>query len=101
MRWVIVTAVLMPLWMRQQQRPARNAGPLMTRPRRPRLEVVRWLSLDSLTLWRYTVFVKNAIASTLFLLLLLAPLLMLWSEDKTPTGLVTRWGFCFTLIAAL
>lgn len=36
-----------------------------------------------------------------FLLLLLALRLMLWSEEKTPTGFVTRWGFCFTLIAAL
>lgn len=56
---------------------------------------MRWLLLDSWTLWRYTVFVKNAIASTLFLLLLLAPLLMLWSKEKTPTGLVTRWGFFY------
>jgi hypothetical protein len=95
MKWAIVTAVLMPLWMRQQQRPARNAGPLMTRPRRPRLAVVRWLSLDSLTLWRYTVFVKNAIASTLFLLLLLAPLLMLWSGEKKPPGLVNRGAFLY------
>lgn len=67
----------------------------MTRPRLPRLAVVRWLSLDSVTLWRYTVFVKNAIASTLFLLLLLAPLLMLWSGEKKPPGLVNRGAFLY------
>jgi hypothetical protein len=91
-RWVIGTVGLTLLWMRQQQRPAQGAGPL-TRPRRQRLAVVRWLLLDNCTLWRYTVFVKNAIASTLFLLLLLALRLMLWSGEKKPlTGLVTRWG---------
>lgn len=52
-RWDTVMGGLMPLWMQQQRRPARNAGPL-TRPRRPRLAVVRWLLLDSLTLWCYT-----------------------------------------------
>ena len=52
-RWGTVMGVLMPLWMQQQRRPARNAGPL-TRPRRPRRAVVRWLSLDSLALWCYT-----------------------------------------------
>ena len=83
------------LRLMQQQRPTRNTGPLMTRPRRPRLAVVRWLSLDSLTLWRYTVLVKNAIASTLFLLLLLAPLLMLWSGEKKPPGLVNRGAFLY------
>lgn len=52
-RWATVMGGLMPLWMQQQRRAARNAGPL-TRPRRPRLAVVRWLLLDSLTLWLYT-----------------------------------------------
>lgn len=83
MRWVIVTAGLMPLWMRHQQRPARNAGPLMTRPRRPRLAVVRLLLLDSLALWCYTEC-SILCFCILFVLLLLAPLLMLWSEEKTP-----------------
>lgn len=61
MRWVIGTVGLMLLWMQQQQRPAQGVGPL-TRPRRPRLAVVRWLLLDSLMLWLYTVFVSTAIA---------------------------------------
>lgn len=89
MRWVIVMAGLTLLWMR----PAQGAGPL-TRPRRPRLAVVRWLLLDSWALWRYTGF-GNAIAFASFVLLLLALRLMLWSEEKTPTGLVTRWGFFY------
>lgn len=88
-RWVIVTGGLTLLWMR----PARNIGPL-TRPRRPRLAVVLWLLLDSWALWRYTGF-GNAIAFASFVLLLLALRLMLWSEEKTPTGLVTRWGFFY------
>ena len=43
----------MPLLTQQRQRPAQGAGPL-TRPRRPRLAVVRWLPLDSCLLWCYT-----------------------------------------------
>lgn len=39
--------------MQQRQRPAHGAGPL-TRPRRPRLAVVRWRLLDSCPLWCYT-----------------------------------------------
>lgn len=64
-RWDTVMGGLMPLWMQQQRRPARNAGPL-TRPRRPRRAVVLWLSLDSLTLWRYTVLVKMPLLSHSF-----------------------------------
>jgi hypothetical protein len=98
MKWAIGTAGLTQLLM-QQQRPTRNTGP-RTRPRRPRLAVVRWLLLDSWTLWRYTWLASSyCFASTLFLLLLLALRLMLRSEEKTPTGLVIRWGFCF--IAAI
>lgn len=52
-RWAIGTVGLMLLWMQQQQRPGQGAGPL-TRPRRPRRAVVRWLSLDSCWLWGYT-----------------------------------------------
>lgn len=91
MKWAI-GLVGLTLRLMQQQRPTRNAGPL-TRLHRPLLAVVRWLLLDSFVLWRYTVLVKNAIASTLFLLLLLAPLLMLWSGEKKPPGLVNRGAF--------
>ena len=50
MKWDTGMGGLMLLWMR----PARSGGPLMTRPRRQRLAVVRWLLLDSLALWCYT-----------------------------------------------
>ena len=72
----------MLLWMQQQQRPAQGVGPL-TRPRRPRLAVVRWLLLDSCPLWCYTEC-SSLCFCILVVLLLLAPLLMLWSEKKTP-----------------
>lgn len=91
-KWATVTVGL-TLRLMQQQRPTRNIGPL-TRPRRPRLAVVLLLLLDSWALWRYTGF-GNAIAFASFVLLLLALRLMLWSEEKTPTGLVTRWGFFY------
>lgn len=98
-RWDTVMGGLMPLWMQQQRRPARNAGPL-TRPRRPRLAVVRWLLLDSWTLWCYT-----ECSSLCFCILVcfvaLGPAADAVERRKNPTGLVTRWGFCFTLIAAL
>lgn len=48
--------------------------------------------LDSFVLWRYTVLVKNAIASTLFLLLLLALRLMLWSGEKNPSPVLSPGG---------
>lgn len=84
-RWDTVMGGLMPLWMQQQRRPARNAGPL-TRPRRPRLAVVRWLLLDSWTLWCYTEC-SSLCFCILVCLLLLALRLMLWSEEKTPPDL--------------
>ena len=67
------------------QQPARNAGPL-TRPRPPRLAVVRWLLLDSWTLWCYTECSSLCFCILVFLLLL-ALRLMLWSEEKTPPDL--------------
>lgn len=98
-RWDTVMGGLMPLWMQQQRRPARNAGPL-TRPRRPRLAVVRWLLLDSWTLWCYT-----ECSSLCFCILVcfvaLGPAADAVERRRNPTGLVTRWGFCFTRIAAL
>lgn len=64
----------------------------MTRPRRQRLAVVRWLSLDSLALWCYTVLANTAIASTLFLLLLLALQLDVVERRKTPSPVLSPGG---------
>lgn len=64
----------------------------MTRPRRQRLAVVRWLSLDSLALWCYTVLANTAIAFTLFLLLFLALQLDVVERRKNPSPVLSPGG---------
>lgn len=97
-RWAIGTVGLMPLWM-QQQRPVQGAGPL-TRPRRPRRAVVRWLSLDSCLMWCYTGLATSHCFHTLSTAALGPAADAVERREKPLTDLVTRWGVSFTGRAA-